>query len=135
MQHPPQHYIGLARATLSDANLTPEQRAVFTDLTDALEHVAAHRDRLRAFQVEQVIEEKGRPKREAEERERQERAEAHRLRALEPLADRLAGVALDVAEASAGRVVIRAHLAEALHAALLRSGLAQDPRWPRPPPD
>jgi hypothetical protein len=132
MQHPPHHYIRRARATLSDANITPEQRTIFTDLTAALEHVAEHRDRLHALQVEQVLKEKREPARLAQEQERRERAEAHRLRALEPLADRLAGVVFDVIERD--RVVIRAHLAEAIHAALLRSGLAQDPRWPRPPP-
>jgi hypothetical protein len=133
MQHPPEHYITLARAALSHANLTPEQRAVFRDLMDALEHVAGHRDRLHALQLEYIHKEKQEPLRRAQERERQERAEAHRLRALEPLADRLAGVMFDVVERD--RVVIRAHLAEALHAALLRSGLAADPRWPQPPPD
>jgi hypothetical protein len=81
---------------------------------------------------ERLLAEKTRPAREAAEAERRERAEQHRLRALEPLADRLAGVVFDVIERD--RVVIRAHLAEALHSALLRSGLWRDPRWPQPPP-
>jgi hypothetical protein len=133
MQRAPQHYVGLARAALSGANITPEQRTVFMDLTEALEHVADHRDRLHALRVEQVLKEKREPARLAQERERQQRAEAHRLKALEPLADRLAGVVFDVIERD--RVVVRAHLTEAIHSVLLRSGLWRDPRFPQPRPD
>ena len=68
-------------------------------------------------------------RREAIARERQERAEAHRLAALPALADQLAGVVFDVIERD--RVVVRAHLAKALHARLLGSGLlTRDLRFP-----
>jgi hypothetical protein len=99
---------------------------------------AAHRhvQRQAARRAEQAaVEAKEKMIREAVERERQQRAETHRLRALEPLADKLAGVVFDHVEASAGRVLVRAQLASALHAALLRSGLAQDPPFQQPRPD
>jgi hypothetical protein len=47
-------------------------------------------------------------------KERQQRAEMHSMAALAPLSDELAGVIFDVIDRD--RVVIRAHLAEALHA-------------------
>jgi hypothetical protein len=61
-------------------------------------------------------------------RERQQRAEMHRMAALTPLSDELAGLVFDVIDRD--RVVIRAHLAEALHARLLTSGLHKDRRFP-----
>src|SRR5262245_26747786 len=72
--------------------------------------------------------EKTAPQRRAIAMERRERAEAHRIAALPGLSDDLAGVVFDVIEGD--RVVVRAHLAEALHAALLRSGLWSVPRFP-----
>jgi hypothetical protein len=80
-----------------------------------------------------LILDKTRPAREAAEAERRKRAEAHRLAALPELAERLAGVVFDEIERQ-GRILVRAQLADALHAALLRSGLARDPRS-APPPD
>jgi hypothetical protein len=53
--------------------------------------------------------------REAEEQERRRRAEAHRMRALGPLSERLAGVAFDYAEHAEGRVLVRDQLAARLH--------------------
>jgi predicted phage tail protein len=86
--------------------------------------------RLRDAEHARIMAEKTRPAREAAERERQMRAELHRIAALPELADALAGICFDVVERD--RVVIRAHLAEALHARLLRSGLIRDLRWPPP---
>src|SRR5262249_48378025 len=48
--------------------------------------------------------------RETEAKERQQRAQLHRLRALEPLADRLAGACFDYAEAAEDRTMVRAQL-------------------------
>jgi hypothetical protein len=50
------------------------------------------------------------------------------MAALAPLSDELAGVVFDVIDRD--RVVIRAHLAEGLHARLLTSGLHKDRRFP-----
>jgi hypothetical protein len=59
--------------------------------------------------------------REAEEEERRRRAEAHRLQALAPLSERLAGVVFD-------------QLATQLYGELLKSGLLhKDPRDLKPP--
>jgi hypothetical protein len=63
----------------------------------------------------------------AELREREERAEAHRVAALQPLSERLAEVVLREIERQ-GRALIKSQLADALHADLLSSGLARDPR-------
>jgi hypothetical protein len=79
--------------------------------------------------MRQIIAEKTAPARAAEAKERRQRAELHRIAALPALADKLAGVVFDEIERS-GRVLVRAQLADALHAALLRSGLARDPRVP-----
>jgi hypothetical protein len=62
-----------------------------------------------------------------------ERAEAHRLRALPGLADRLAEACFTYAEHAEGRVMVRDQLAQALLAVLLKSGLHRDPRFERPP--
>lgn len=65
--------------------------------------------------------------------ERRERAEAHRLKALPHLADRLALAAFAYAEQAEGRVMVRDQLAQALLAVLFKSGLHQDLRFDRPP--
>ena len=67
--------------------------------------------------------------REAAEEERRRRAEAHRLRALAPLSERLARVVFDYAEHAEGRVLVRDRLATRLHGELLRSGLLH--KYPR----
>jgi hypothetical protein len=97
------------------------------------ELAAATARRLRDAEHDRLMAEKTRPAREAAEAERRKRAEAHRLAALPELAERLAGVVFDEIERQ-GRILVRAQLADALHAALLRSGLARDPRS-APPPD
>jgi hypothetical protein len=94
---------------------------VFNDIAKGIAARKAERERLLA--------EKTRPAREAAEAERRARAEQHRIAALEPLSNRLAVVVFDEIERQ-GRVLVKAQLAEAIHAALLRSGLARDPRWP-----
>jgi hypothetical protein len=72
--------------------------------------------------------------REAEEEERRRRAETHRLRALAPLSERLAGVVFDYAEHAEGRVLVRDQLATQLHGELLKSGLLhKDTRDLKPP--
>jgi hypothetical protein len=78
---------------------------------------------------ERLLDEKTRPARETAEAERRARAEQHRIAALQPLSERLAEVVFHEIERS-GRVLVKAQLADALHAALLRSGLARDPRFP-----
>ena len=83
--------------------------------------------RLREAERERMLAEKTRPAREAAEAERRARAEAHRIAALPVLADRLAEVVFCEIERS-GRVLVKQQLADALHTALLRSGLARDPR-------
>jgi hypothetical protein len=83
---------------------------------------------------ERLLAEKTRPAREAAERERQMRAELHRLAALPGLADRLAAVCFDYAEHAEGRVMVRDQLSTALLGILLQSGLARDPRFQEPTP-
>jgi hypothetical protein len=71
---------------------------------------------------------------EAEEEERRRRAETHRLRALAPLSERLAGVVFDYAEHAEARVLVRDQLATRLYGELLKSGLLhKDPRDLKPP--
>jgi hypothetical protein len=55
--------------------------------------------------------------------ERDERARQHRLRALEPLSEKLAKAVFAYVETAPSRVMLQADLAAALHSALLRSGL------------
>lgn len=64
-----------------------------------------------------------------------ERAEAHRIKALPGLADRLALAVFAYAEQAEGRVMVRAQLAEALLGILMTSGLHRDPRRVDRPPD
>jgi hypothetical protein len=79
--------------------------------------------------MRQIIAEKTAPARAAEAEERRQRAEHHRIAALEPLSRALAEVVFREIERE-GRVLVKDQLASALHAALLRSGLARDRRVP-----
>jgi hypothetical protein len=82
----------------------------------------------REAERERIMAEKTAPARAAEAEVRRQRAEAHRIAALPALADKLAGIVFDEIERQ-GRVLVKDQLADALHAALLRSGLARDPRF------
>jgi hypothetical protein len=79
--------------------------------------------------MRQIVAEKTPPRDAALAEKRRQRAEAHRIAALQPLSERLAEVVFSEIERS-GRVLVKDQLASALHAALLRSGLARDRRVP-----
>lgn len=55
------------------------------------------------------------------------------MKALPALADRLSQAVFSYAEQAEDRVMVRAQLAEALLAVLLKSGLHRDRRFERPP--
>jgi hypothetical protein len=66
---------------------------------------AATARRLREAEYARLMAEKTRPAREAQAEERRRRAEQHRVAALQPLSERLAGIVFDEIERS-GRVLV-----------------------------
>src|SRR5262245_25206741 len=76
--------------------------------------------------TEIILLEKTRPMREAEDKARAERAAAHRLQALQPLAERMAEACFETAERSYGKLMLKSDLVARLHSELLRSGLFKD---------
>jgi hypothetical protein len=106
---------------------------LFAEVHDAVEASRRLREevrRLREADRRRVLDEKTRPSREAAARDRQLRAELHRMAALPGLADRLAQAVFDHVEGNAGRPVVRDELATALLGVLMKSGIARDPRFP-----
>jgi hypothetical protein len=130
--------IRLAREASRLPNTDIRVAQVIGSLTEALETALAKLaeankkiDGMERSRRQVMLDAKAAPARRAAAAERQRRAEEHRLKALDPLSDRLAGVCFDEIERQ-GRVTVRAQLAQALRCELLRSGLWRDPRFPPP---